>query len=146
MVEFAAANTYLSWTARWGRARTARGQMSAMAQTFQPPSKWMMLLEGRALHEFGAFLGALPILSFAPRGDGHSVLVLPGLIASDISTRPLRAFLRNRGYDVHGWGQGRNFGPRAGVERRMLAHVRELRARSGRKISLIGWSLGGVHA
>ncbi len=48
-----------------------------------------MLLEGRAFHELGAFLGALPLLSLAPNGDGHPVLVLPGLVASDVSTRPL---------------------------------------------------------
>lgn len=70
-----------------------------------------MLLEGRAIHELGAFVGSLPLLSLAPRGDGHPVLVLPGLIASDLSTRPLRSFLKNRGYTVSGWGLGRNFGP-----------------------------------
>src|ERR1700744_5526401 len=90
--------------------------MSAAAQTLHPPSRTLMFLEGRAIHELGAFLGALPLLSLAPRGAGNPVLVLPGLIASDVSTRPLRAFLRNRGYDVKGWGQGRNLGLRPGVE------------------------------
>jgi len=120
--------------------------MSATAQTTQPPSKTLLLLEGRALPELAAFVGALPMLNLAPRGDGHPVLVLPGLIASDISTRPLRAFLKGRGYDVHGWGLGRNFGPRPGIEASMLDKIRELRGASGRKISLVGWSLGGVYA
>ena len=80
--------------------------MSAAAQTLRPPSRTLMFLEGRAIHELGAFLGALPLLSLAPRGDGHPVLVLPGLIASDVSTRPLRAFLRNRGYAVQRLGAG----------------------------------------
>ena len=48
-----------------------------------------------------------------PRGDGHPVLVLPGLLADDVSTRTLRAVLRRLGYDVHGWGLGRNIGPTA---------------------------------
>jgi pimeloyl-ACP methyl ester carboxylesterase len=120
--------------------------MSAAAEAIQPPSKALLLLEARAVHEFGAFLGALPLLRMAPRGDGHSVLVLPGLIASDVSTRPLRAFLKGHGYDVHGWGLGRNLGPRPGVESGMLDQVRKLRRSSGRKVSLIGWSLGGVYA
>jgi len=64
--------------------------MSATAQTIDPPSKTLLLLEGRALHELAAFAGTLPLLSLAPRGDGHSVLIFPGLIASDVSTRPLR--------------------------------------------------------
>ena len=74
--------------------------MSAAAQTLSPPSRTLMFLEGRAISELGAFLGALPLLSLAPRGDGHPVLVLPGLVASDTSTRPLRSFLKSRGYAV----------------------------------------------
>src|SRR6266705_2716365 len=120
--------------------------MPVTADTIRPPSRTLLLLEGRALPELAAFVAAFPILSFAPRGDGHSVLVLPGLIASDVSTRPLRAFLKSRGYDVHGWGLGRNLGLRPGIESQMLDHIRELRRNSGRKVSLIGWSLGGIYA
>jgi pimeloyl-ACP methyl ester carboxylesterase len=120
--------------------------MSIAGETIKAPSRTLLLLESRAIPEFAAFLGALPLLNLAPRGDGHSVLVLPGLIASDVSTRPLRAFLKGRGYDVHGWSLGRNFGPRPGVERLMLERIGELRRNSGRKVSLIGWSLGGVYA
>jgi pimeloyl-ACP methyl ester carboxylesterase len=120
--------------------------MSATAQTLRPPSRTLMFLEGRAFHEFGAFVGALPLLSLAPKGDGHPVLVFPGLVASDGSTRPLRSFLRNRGYAVSGWRQGRNLGLREGVQRAMLDLVTELSDAHGRKISLIGWSLGGLYA
>ena len=120
--------------------------MSAAAQTLRPPSRTLMFLEGRAIHELGAFLGALPLLSLAPRGDGHPVLVLPGLIASDVSTRPLRAFLRNRGYVVKGWGQGRNLGLRPGVQNGMTDLLEEMNDTYGGKVSLIGWSLGGLYA
>src|SRR6201982_2041110 len=120
--------------------------MSASAPTLRPPSKALMLLEGRALHEFGAFLGALPLLSLAPRGDGHPVLVLPGLVASDASTRALRSFLTSKGYAVSGWRQGRNYGLRDGVQHAMVDLVQELNDKHGRKISLVGWSLGGLYA
>jgi len=119
--------------------------MSATAQ-LRPPSRTLMFLEGRAIPELGAFIGALPLLSLAPKGDGHPVLVLPGLVASDSSTRPLRGFLRNRGYAVSGWGQGRNLGLREGVQRAMTDLVHELNDTHGRKVSLVGWSLGGVYA
>ncbi|HEY0645704.1 MAG TPA: alpha/beta hydrolase, partial [Nocardioides sp.] len=92
------------------------------------------------------FLGALPLLSLAPRGDGHPVLVLPGLVASDTSTRPLRAFLRGRGYAVSGWRQGRNLGLRHGVQDAMVDLLQEMNDTHGRKVSLVGWSLGGVLA
>jgi len=105
-----------------------------------------MFLEARAIHELGAFVGALPLLSLAPRGDGHPVLVLPGLIASDVSTRPLRAFLKSKGYAVRGWEQGRNLGLRAGVQDGMVDLLEEMNDVHGRKVSLVGWSLGGLYA
>src|ERR1700746_853510 len=110
--------------------------MPIAVKTIRPPSKALMLMEGRFVHEFGAFLGALPLLSLAPYGDGHPVLVLPGLIASDLSTQPLRIFLRNRGYVVSGWGQGRNFGPRPGVQDAMSELLEETNDLYGRKVSL----------
>ena len=110
------------------------------------PSRLLQLLELRAAWEFAAGVAALPWLRLAPRGDGHTVLVLPGLVASDGSTRILRDFLTRRGYDVHGWGLGRNYGPRPGVEEAMLATIDKLHAQSGRKLSLIGQSLGGAYA
>ncbi|UFX43277.1 alpha/beta hydrolase [Bradyrhizobium sp. 41S5] len=120
--------------------------MSIAAQTLSPPSRTLMFLEGRAIHELGAFLGALPLLSLAPRGDGHPVLVLPGLIASDMSTRPLRDFLKSKGYGVSGWRQGRNLGLRAGVQDGMVDLLQEMNETSGSKVSVIGWSLGGLYA
>jgi pimeloyl-ACP methyl ester carboxylesterase len=120
--------------------------MSVAAQTLRPPSRTLMFLEGRALPELGAFLGALPLLGLAPHGDGHPVLVLPGLVASDVSTRPLRTFLKSRGYAVSGWRQGRNLGLRPGVQHAMVDLVHELNDTHGGKVSLVGWSLGGLYA
>jgi hypothetical protein len=120
--------------------------MSVAANMLRPPSRALMFLEGRALSELGAFVGALPLLSLAPRGDGHPVLVLPGLVASDASTRPLRSFLKTRGYAVSGWRQGRNLGLREGVQHAMVDLVHELHDTYGQKVSLVGWSLGGLYA
>jgi pimeloyl-ACP methyl ester carboxylesterase len=121
--------------------------MPAMAQSIRPPSKLLLLMEGRAIPELAAFVGALPLLRLVtPRGDGHPVLVLPGLLASDNSTRALRGFLKNHGYGAHGWRQGRNLGPRDGVEGLLLDRIKELNDRYGRKVSLVGWSLGGLYA
>ena len=120
--------------------------MSAAAHAPSPPSRLLMMLEARAIHEYGAFVAAMPFLSRAPKGDGHPVLVLPGLATSDHTTVPLRRFLTGRGYAVSGWEQGRNYGLRHGVEQRMVEHVQRLADRHGRKVSLVGWSLGGLYA
>ena len=116
------------------------------AQAVAPPSRLLQLLEGRALFELGATVSMWPWLSLAPKGDGHPVLVLPGLVASDLSTRVLRRYLRERGYRVHGWKLGRNLGLRQGVEKQMFERLATLSARYGQKVSLVGWSLGGLYA
>ena len=111
------------------------------------PSAGLLLSEPvRGLADLAALLLASPGLAAAPHGDGHGVLVFPGLLAGDASTAPLRAFLRRLGYDVRGWDLGRNHGPSeavlAGMPRALLDHAE----RTGRPVSLIGWSLGGIYA
>jgi pimeloyl-ACP methyl ester carboxylesterase len=117
--------------------------------TIKPPSALLALTElPRALVEFGSLGLAAPILAGAPRGDGHPVLVLPGFVTTDISTAPLRRFLRGLGYDAHAWELGRNLGPKAiGREgEKLIARLCEIHETTGQKVSLIGWSLGGVMA
>ena len=116
------------------------------AREHAAPSLALLALEWRAPLEYGAALASLPLLSRAARGDGHAVLVYPGLTAGDVTTLPLRAYLRSRGYAMHGWSQGLNLGPRPGVLERSEQQLRDIAATSGAKVSLIGWSLGGIYA
>ena len=110
------------------------------------PGALLLALEGRAPWEFAASIAAAPWLRKLPKGDGHRVLVLPGLAANDLTTLPMRTFLKDRGYEALPWEQGLNLGPRAGVLDALRARVRELHRLDGRKVSLLGWSLGGVYA
>jgi pimeloyl-ACP methyl ester carboxylesterase len=105
-----------------------------------------MALELRAPFEFAASFAAAPWLMTAPRGDGHAVIVYPGFLGSDRSTAPMRRLLKSLGHDVHGWGLGRNTGPKLDVMDQALERIHELAQRSGRNVSLVGWSLGGVYA
>jgi pimeloyl-ACP methyl ester carboxylesterase len=113
-----------------------------------PPSDFLALTEpSRALVELASFVALRPALSFLPRGDGHPVLVLPGFLASDTSTGPLRGLLRDLGYDVEGWGDlGRNVRLTNARVQAMVECLERLHARTGRKVSLVGWSLGGMMA
>jgi pimeloyl-ACP methyl ester carboxylesterase len=111
------------------------------------PSLALFISEpGRAIVDYGAMLAASPLLLRAPRGDGHPVLVLPGLLAEDASTATMRRYLRSLGYEVHGWQLGRNLGPTAEILSGMTSRLDALEHASGRAVSLVGWSLGGIFA
>jgi pimeloyl-ACP methyl ester carboxylesterase len=111
------------------------------------PSLPLFLAEPlRGVLSLAALPFASPLLAHAPRGDGHGVLVLPGLMADDLSTRPLRRFLKLLGYDVHGWGLGRNVGPTSSIVAGMPRALDELAHSTGKQVSIIGWSLGGIFA
>jgi pimeloyl-ACP methyl ester carboxylesterase len=90
-------------------------------------------------------VAAGPVLATAPRGDRHRVLVLPGFLADDRSTRPLRWFLRRLDYRVSGWRIGRNLGPTDRIIDGMLERFEALTV-DGAPMSLVGWSLGGIYA
>src|SRR6476661_5650028 len=96
------------------------------------PGWFLLALEGRAPWELGASIMAGPILRTAPKGDGHPVLVFPGLVAGDITTLVLRNFLNDRGYATYAWEQGLNLGPRPGVVEACVAKVKQLSAEHGR--------------
>lgn len=82
----------------------------------------------------------------APRGDGHPVLVFPPFLCGDGSTRLLRRYLEDCGYATYGWELGRNLGPSDAVLEGTARLVAETSARHGRRISVIGVSLGGIFA
>ena len=87
------------------------GAMSTPASRSEAPSPLLRIMESRALFEFGAIAAASPLLRVIGRGDNHPVLILPGFLAGDSSTAPLRSILQSQGYWVHGWRLGRNLGP-----------------------------------
>jgi pimeloyl-ACP methyl ester carboxylesterase len=104
------------------------------------------LAEWRALGEMALLPYSLPLLMTAPQGDGHPVLLLPGFMADEGTLVALRIFLRNRGYAVESWGFGRNVGFQARHAEALVRKLRFLHHQTGRKVSLVGWSLGGVFA
>jgi pimeloyl-ACP methyl ester carboxylesterase len=119
---------------------------AATERKLRPPSLFLMLAEARSLFELNSSLLLSPLLMRAPRGDGHPVLALPGFLASDLSMAPMRRYLSELGYDSYAWEMGRNT---RGISRMRLAlrdRLAGIHAATGRKVSIVGWSLGGVYA
>jgi hypothetical protein len=137
--------------------------MEAVGQLFEPdlrpPKLRHSVMElGRVVMEMGSTAMLGPVLRALPKGDGHTIMTIPGFMGADGSTSQLRRFLKNRGYNAIPWGLGRNAAEvRSDSLDDFLVHrermeviiaeraERECRA-SGGKVTLIGWSLGGLYA
>ncbi len=109
----------------------------ALAASEVPRVAWMLATRWR----HAAALAAVP------RGEGGTVMVLPGLFDADGSSLVLRRFLAGLGYRAEGWGLGRNLGVKSvGAEaERLIARVEAMYAEDG-PVTLVGVSLGGIMA
>ncbi len=100
----------------------------------------------RAMAEAYTLLATPSWFSLLPRGDEHPVMILPGFAGSDRYNVPLRLFLKRLGYHAVGWKQGVNLGHSTLDPLHLGQRVAKLHEHEGRKITLIGHSLGGVFA
>lgn len=95
-----------------------------------------------AWHQFAMSDDAKP-------GDGHPVVIFPGLGSDGSSVATLRAHCRALGYDAFDWGQGFNTGPQGDLDvwlHTLKSQVIDLLAGHTQPATLIGWSLGGLYA
>ncbi|MEP4484567.1 MAG: alpha/beta fold hydrolase [Halioglobus sp.] len=123
------------------------GEMLETEPHIPPPSALLALTEAhRAAAEAISLTISRKWLDKAPRGDGHPVVVLPGFLGSDGYNATFRRYLTKLDYSVHGWGQGRNLGPREGVLEALVERIEYLYDRYQGPVSLVGHSLGGIFA
>lgn len=98
-----------------------------------------------AVEAMTMFAAWLPLVHLSPRGDSHPVMVLPGFMGGDASTRALREFLRALGYKPLPWSLGTNTGNPNQLEQ-ITRRFYRLQHTPGTQVSLVGQSLGGVYA
>ena len=114
----------------------------------RPGTGWALLEPVRFYCELGILALSSPLLACSPRGDGHPVMVLPGFAATDHGTLLLRKYLGLLGFDVFPWNLGWNLDQHSAGENGeyVSRRIDEIADRTGKAVSLVGWSLGGVIA
>lgn len=106
---------------------------------------WQELLVGVEM----AFLRVSPIYwGFGiPHGDGSAVVVIPGFLATDFYLTEFRAWLGRIGYQPYYSGIGLNAEcPNLLIRQRLKQAIEEAYRATGRRVHLIGHSLGGTIA
>lgn len=111
----------------------------------RPSFFWLMTEAGRAVAEWGMSVPYRKFIANEACGDGHPVLVIPGFLASDSSTTILRNFLDDIGYVSYGWELGRNYGKEETLYH-LSEYFQKIKATHRSRVTVIGWSLGGVYA
>ena len=113
-----------------GQARQPGGASGELAGVVQVP---------RLLWRF-------PSLLVRPRAPGRVVIVMPGRNTGDLSTAPLRAYLRLLGHRPLGWSLGQNHGRIDEILPEARRVVRRVAAETGGPVALVGQSMGGYVA
>jgi pimeloyl-ACP methyl ester carboxylesterase len=112
----------------------------------RPPSPLLFAIESRGILGIARLFAAAPFLAAAPRGEPQPVIVLPGMGGGDRSTLAIRRYLGFLGYQAHGWNRGRNIRPAGADVEPVAAQISALHAATGMRVSLVGWSRGGIIA
>ena len=82
-------------------------------------------------------------------GDGHPVIIFPGMGTDGTAVAPLRRHCQSLGYEALDWGRGFNKGPQGDIDAWLTdlkAHIAELLSGFEQSATFIGWSLGGIYA
>ncbi len=118
-----------------------------MNNGIQKPRILHTLLEARVPFEIGAQLLSRRFYEKTlPQGNGRAVIVIPGFGAGDFETGMLRQSLRRLGYRSVPWKMGRNMGSTSENRAHLHSELKRLLGVSSQKVSIVGWSLGGVFA
>ena len=109
------------------------------------PSVWLTAAEfGRWAGEVGLHRAVSPVLPKPDLGQGRPVLVVPGFGATDGMTKRMRHHLRDRGFHVHGWRLGRNYGLTDNILDGLSHRLDRLSEHHDEPLILVGWSFGGL--
>jgi hypothetical protein len=106
-----------------------------------------ILGETRLLAEYLRFRGdSIANPAAKSNSDWRPVLLIPGFMASDATLYPLGARLRSQGHRVFYAGIWMNADCPAKTLDRLSERIHEISFQTGRKVAIIGHSLGGIYA
>lgn len=91
-------------------------------------------------------LAALPYVGHHRPSTAEPVLLIPGFMAGDYTLAPMATMLRNAGYRTYRSHIRMNMGCTREAADRLERRIEAIAERRGRKVSIVGHSLGGMLA
>jgi hypothetical protein len=109
------------------------------------PPLYNVLMEGRSVVEWVSMLGLYHIIPKKKKGKGKPVLLMPPYLGNDYSTTFVRKYLKAVGFKTYKWELGVNLINHKYIPK-LVERLDEIYEKHQEKVSLVGWSGGGILA
>jgi len=120
-------------------------EIAEINQKIPQPPLFNMLLEGRSVVEWSSIYCLYPFIPKRIKGKGKPVLLIPPYLGDDYSTSFVRRYLTSLGFKTYKWEQGFNL-IKSHYIPRLEEKLDDIYRIHGEKVSIVGWSGGGLFA
>lgn len=124
---------------------TFKNQVEIINKKIDSPPLFNMLLETRSLVEWTTMFGIYPFIPKHKASKNKPVLLMPPYLGNDVSTTFVRNYLRSVGFKTYKWELGVNM-INSKYLPKLVEKLDEIFERHQEKVSLVGWSGGGIFA
>ena len=104
-----------------------------------------VLLESRSVVEWTTMFGLYHLIPKRKKGNNKPVLLMPPYLGNDHSTRFVRKYLKSLGFKTYKWDLGVNTINSKYIPK-LVEKLDEIYDKHQEKVSLVGWSGGGIFA
>ncbi|MEL6557748.1 MAG: alpha/beta hydrolase [Bacteroidota bacterium] len=122
-----------------------RFEIDLINQKIPKPTLVNMVLESRSLVEWASIYFMYPFIPKRIKGHRKPVLLIPPYLADDKATSFVRRYLSSLGFKTYKWEQGFNM-IKAHYLPRLEEKLDDIYSSHGEKVSIVGWSGGGMFA
>ncbi len=122
-----------------------REEIERINKKIDAPPTYNALLETRGLLEWSSIFYIYPFIPKRKKGKGKPVLIMPPYLGNDFSTRFVRKYLTSLGFKTYKWDLGVNM-LNSKYLPNLVERLDEIYEEHQEKVSLVGWSGGGMFA
>jgi predicted esterase len=122
-----------------------REEIDRINKKIDAPPSYNALLETRGLIEWSSIFYLYPFIPKRKKGKGKPVLIMPPYLGNDFSTRFVRKYLTSLGFETYKWDLGVNTLNSKHIPN-LVERLDEIYEKHQEKVSLVGWSGGGMFA
>ena len=125
--------------------KTFKAKVDEINRRIESPPLFNVLLETRSIIEWSTMFGIYPFIPKHKASKNKPVLLMPPYLGNDNSTAFVRHYLRSVGFKTYKWDLGVNMINSKSLPK-LIEKLDEIYERHQEKVSLVGWSGGGIFA